>query len=227
MVRMIREIDVRAVLPAIHVPTLVIHRSGDRINPPFCGRYVASHIPGARYFEQPGDHVLRFAEGKELETMFAEIDAFLEARWLPPQPASVLTTILRIDGVVNERSMPQVRAHRGRLRERTADGILATFDAPALAIRCADALRTDATATGTHLRAGIHTGEVELIGESVCGASIEIASGVAALAQADEILVSRTVKDLVVGSGITFADRGSHELAGVPESWPLLAVNAT
>jgi DNA-binding SARP family transcriptional activator/pimeloyl-ACP methyl ester carboxylesterase len=225
MARMIRDIDVRAALPAIHAPSLVIHRSGDRINPTFCGRYIASHIPGARYFEQPGDHVLRFAEGEELETMFAEIEAFLGASRLTSQPASVLTTILRIDGVVNEASVAHVRAHRGRLRERVADGMLATFDAPALAIRCADAIRTDVAGGGTRLRAGIHTGEVELIGESVCGTSIEIAGDVAALAQPDEILVSRTVKDLVVGSGITFADRGSHELAGTPESWPLLAVD--
>jgi len=227
MTRMIREIDVRAVLPAIHVPTLVIHRSGDRINPPFCGRYIASHIPGARYFEQPGDHVLRFAEGEELETMFAEIDAFLDTSRLTPQPASVLTTILWGDGVVGEASVTQVRGHRGLLRERTADGMLATFDAPAQAIRCAAAIRTDAAARGTQRRAGIHTGEVELIGERVCGASIEIARDLAALAQNDEILVSRTVKDLVVGSGITFADRGSHKLAGTPESWPLLAVIET
>jgi DNA-binding SARP family transcriptional activator/pimeloyl-ACP methyl ester carboxylesterase len=224
MARMIREIDVRAALPAVHVPTLVIHRSGDRINPPFCGRYIAEHIPGARYFEQPGDHVLRFAEGEELESMFAEIGDFLEASTPTLQPASVLTTILRIHGVVNETSVAQVRAHRGRLRERTADGMLATFDAPAQAIRCAYAIRTDAAAQRTQLRAGIHTGEVELIGDSVCGASIEIVRDVAALAEPDEILVSRTVKDLVVGSGITFADRGSHKLAGTPESWPLLAV---
>ncbi|HTX12989.1 MAG TPA: alpha/beta hydrolase [Solirubrobacteraceae bacterium] len=102
MVRMIREIDVRAILPAIHAPTLVIHRSGDQINPPFCGRYIAEHIPGARYFEQPGDHVLRFAEGEELETMLAEIDAFLKAGSPTPQPATVLTTILRIDGTLDE-----------------------------------------------------------------------------------------------------------------------------
>jgi DNA-binding SARP family transcriptional activator/pimeloyl-ACP methyl ester carboxylesterase len=225
MLRMIRNIDVRAALPAIHAPALVIHRSGDRINPPFCGRYIASHIPGARYFEQPGDHVLRFAEGEELETMLAEIEAFLAASSPTLQPASVLTTILRIDGVVSEASVAHVRAHRGRLRERTVDGMLATFDAPALAIRCADAIRTDAAAGGTQLRAGIHTGEVELTGAGVRGTSIEIAGDVAALARPDEILVSRTVKDLVVGSGITFADRGSHELAGIPGSWPLLAVN--
>jgi len=224
MARMIREIDVRAALPAIHVPTLVIHRSGDRINPPFCGRYIAEHIPGARYFEQPGDHVLRFAEGEELESMFAEIGDFLEASTPTRQATSVLTTILRIDGVVNDTSVAQGRAHRGRLRERPADGMLVTFDAPAQAIRCAYAIRTDAAALRTQVRAGIHTGEVELIGESVRGAAIEIVRDIAALAQPDEILVSRTVKDLVVGSGFTFADRGSHKLAGTTERWPLLAV---
>jgi len=225
MIRMIREIDVRAALPAIHLPTLVIHRSGDRINPPFCGRYIAEHIPGARYFEQPGDHVLRFAEGEELETMFAEIDRFLDASSLTRQSNSVLTTILRIDGIVGEASGAQVHAHRGRLRQRTAGGVLATFDAPALAIRCAHAIRADAAAGGIWLHIGIHTGEAKLIGDSVWGTSIEIANDIAALAQPDEILVSRTVKDLVVGSGITFVDRGSHKLAGTSESWSLLAVN--
>lgn len=157
--------------------------------------------------------------------MFAEINGFLDASRLTLQPASVLTTALRIDGIVNEANVGRVRAYHGTLRERTADRMLATFDAPALAIRCADAIRTEAAAGGRQLRAGIHTGEVELIGEGVCGAPLEIASDLAALAQPDEILVSRTVKDLVVGSGISFADRGSHELASTAESWPLLAVN--
>jgi pimeloyl-ACP methyl ester carboxylesterase len=226
IVRMIRAIDVRAVLPAIHVPTLVIHRSGDRINPPFCGRYIAEHIRGARYFEQPGDHILRFAEAEELETMFAELDAFLAASKLAlaPQPATFLTTILRIDGLVNEASIAHLRTHRGRLREQTADGMLATFEAPALAIRCAVAIRADAAVGRPQPRAGIHTGEVELIGERIRGTSIEIAGELAALAQPSEILISRTVRDLVVGSGITFADRGWYRPPGAREHWPLLAV---
>ncbi len=226
MIRLIREIDVRAALPAIHVPTLVIQRAGDRINPPFYGRYIASHIAGARYFEQAGDHVLRFAEGEELETLFAEIEGFLEASRPVPPRASVLTTILRIEGAVSGATVASVSGHRGCLREQTDDGLLATFDAPALAIRCAAAIRVDAAADGTHVRAGIHTGEVDLSDGSVRGASVEIAGDVVALAQRGEILVSRTVRDLVVGSGITFADRGSHALSGAAESWQLLAVNS-
>jgi DNA-binding SARP family transcriptional activator/pimeloyl-ACP methyl ester carboxylesterase len=224
MARMIREIDVRAALPAIHVPTLVIQRSGDRINPPFHGRYLASHISGARYFEQPGDHVLRFAEGEELEALFAEIDEFLGAARAAPQSTCVLTTVLCIGGIVDEASVAQVRAYRGYLRELSAERLVATFDAPAVAVRCADAIRAAATSGGTQPRAGIHTGEVEIIGERVAGLPVRIAADVAALAQNGEILVSRTVKDLVVGSAIDFADRGAHELTDIPGSWSVFAV---
>jgi DNA-binding SARP family transcriptional activator/pimeloyl-ACP methyl ester carboxylesterase len=226
MIRMIREIDVRAALPAIHVPTLVIQRLGDRINPPFYGRYLASHIAGARYFEQPGDHVLRFAEGDELDGLFAEIEDFLAAT--PPAPARVrvLTTILLAAPVGDARTSQHVRSHRGRLRRSTADSMLATFDAPGQAIRCAAAIRGDAAAHGVQSRAGIHTGEVDLIDEDIMGISLEIAESVAARADAGDILVSRTVKDLVVGSGISFAQRGSYSLTASDDDWPLFVVTA-
>jgi DNA-binding SARP family transcriptional activator/pimeloyl-ACP methyl ester carboxylesterase len=227
MIRMIREIDVRPALPAIHVPTLVIQRLGDRINPPFYGRYLASHIAGARYFEQPGDHVLRFAEGDELDGLFAEIEDFLAATPPAPERARVLTTILLAGPVGDVGTSQHVRLHRGRLRRSTAPSILATFDAPGQAIRCAAAIRDDAATQGVRFRAGIHTGEVNLVDDDIDGISLEIAERVAACADAGDILVSRTVKDLVVGSGISFAPRGSYPLTATDDHWPLFAVTAT
>jgi DNA-binding SARP family transcriptional activator/pimeloyl-ACP methyl ester carboxylesterase len=222
MMRMIRDIDVRAVLPALHVPTLVIQRLDDRITPPCHGRYLASHIAGARYFEQPGDHSLRFAASGNFEELVAELTGFLDQVTRQREPDRVLATILRakIQGDPGD----LVRGHRGRLIRTTADGILATFDAPGQAIRCAAAVRDDAAAAGIPVRAGIHTGEVDLVGEEIAGLSVQITDQVAALARPAEILVSRTVKDLVAGSGITFAERGSHALNGPPDEWPLFAV---
>jgi DNA-binding SARP family transcriptional activator/pimeloyl-ACP methyl ester carboxylesterase len=226
MIRMIRAIDVRAALPAIHVPTLVIQRLGDRINPPFYGRYLASHIAGARYFEQPGDHVLRFAERDEIDVLFAEIEDFLATTPPTTEHARVLTTILLAKGTRDIEASPHVRSHRGRMRTGTPNTIIATFDAPGQAIRCAAAIREAAAAHGTQARAGIHTGEVEPVGEDIAGLSVKIAESVAARAHAGEILVSRTVKDLVVGSGITFTPRGSYPLTST-DDWPLFAVTAT
>jgi class 3 adenylate cyclase len=245
MSRIIRDIDVRAVLPAIHVPTLVIQRLDDRITPPCHGRYLASHIPGARYFEQPGDHSLRFAAGGTSEALYAEITGFLAQTSSRRDPERVLATILlakfaddrtTMADYQGQRAAPDVLAgpggaaadlvhsHRGRLVRTTADGILATFDAPAQAIRCAATLRDDLTVAGIRVQAGIHTGEVALAGADITGPTVEIAGQVAALAQPTEVLVSRTVKDLVAGSGILFAERGSHALNGPADEWPLFAV---
>jgi class 3 adenylate cyclase len=243
LTQMIHDIDVRAVLPAIHVPTLVIQRLGDRITPPCHGRYLASHIAGARYFEQPGDHSLRFAASGDNDALFAEITGFLAESSAAGQiPDRVLTTILRATaaraagasgtagadgGAGDEMSGPAgdlVRGHRGRLIRTAREGILATFDAPGQAIRCAAAVLEDAAAAGIQIRAGIHTGEVDLAGEGISGASVQITDRVAALARPAEILVSRTVKDLVTGSGISFADRGRHVLDGPSEQWSLFAV---
>ena len=186
IVRMIREIDVRAVLPAIHVPTLVIQRLRRPIMTPPChGRYLASHIAGARYFEQPGDHALRFAGSGDIDGLFDEIEDFLTGAPRPRDPDRVLATILLAEAVDSTAhadkasDRPQaghldahsaaisqrVRSHRGRLRESTAQSILATFDAPGQAIRCAAAIRDNAAAHGIQLRAGIHTGEVDLAGD--------------------------------------------------------------
>jgi pimeloyl-ACP methyl ester carboxylesterase/class 3 adenylate cyclase len=245
MSRMIRDIDVRAVLPAIRVPTLVIQRLDDRITPPCHGRYLAAHIAGARYFEQPGDHSLRFAASGNSEALYAEITGFLTQASHRSDPDRVLATILhaKIAGDrttmadhQGQRPAPGVRAdagwaaadlvqvHRGRLVRSTADAIVATFEAPGQAVRCAVAMRDDATAAGIQVRAGIHTGEVALAGEDIAGPSVQITDRVAALARPAEILVSRTVKDLVTGSGIVFAERGSYPLYGPADEWPLFAV---
>jgi DNA-binding SARP family transcriptional activator/pimeloyl-ACP methyl ester carboxylesterase len=241
MLRMIREIDVRAVLPAIQVPTLVIQRGGDRINPPFYGRYLASHIDGARYFEQPGDHVLRFAAGGDLDALFAEIEQFLAASPSPPHRARVLTTIVFAEAAhdttaegdaarhrqaldIGEVAGRHVRTHRGRLRNSTKTSILATFDAPGQAIRSAATIRDNAAALRIQLRAGIHTGEADVLGDQVGGVSVDIAKCVGRRGNPGEILVTRTVKDLVVGSAIKFADRGSHQLAETTDRLPLYAV---
>jgi DNA-binding SARP family transcriptional activator/pimeloyl-ACP methyl ester carboxylesterase len=235
MLRMIRDIDVRAVLPAIHVPTLVIQRLDDRITPPCHGRYLASHIAGARYFEQPGDHWLRFAADGDSDALCAEIAGFLASTAQPGDHGRVLATVLQVQ-VTSERSAEDqadtwgkaarqlIRGHRGRLVRATADAIMATFDAPGQAIRCAAAVLDDAAALGIQIRAGIHTGEVDLVGDDITGTSVQITDRVVTLAGPAEILVSRTVKDLVTGSGISFTERGSHELSGAGDQWPLFAV---
>jgi DNA-binding SARP family transcriptional activator/pimeloyl-ACP methyl ester carboxylesterase len=240
VIRMIRAIDVRSVLPAIGVPVLIIQRHGDRITPPCHGRYLADHLPHARYFEQPGDHVLWVGD---TDAVFTQIREFLAAVRHPPGPDRVLATILctAIAGPATSEARPgdrrsslldacqaagrrDIESFRGRLINSTAGGILATFDGPGRAIRCAAELRGAAADLGIPTRAGVHTGEVELRGEDVTGLSIQVAAQVAALAQPAEILVSRTVKDLVAGSGISFADRGNHQLSGIGDQWPLYAV---
>jgi DNA-binding SARP family transcriptional activator/pimeloyl-ACP methyl ester carboxylesterase len=229
MTRMIHDIDVRALLPTVHVPTLVIQRRSDRITPPCHGRYLAAHIAGARYFEQAGDHSLRFAASGDSDALCAEIAGFLEATAQPGDPDRVLATILRAtpDAMIDQAQGQVgglVRGYRGRLIRTTADGILATFDAPGQAIRCAGAVREGAAAVGIQIRAGIHTGEVDLVGEDIAGISVQITDRVAALARPAEILVSRTVKDLVTGSDITFAERGSYALNRTSDKWSLYAV---
>jgi pimeloyl-ACP methyl ester carboxylesterase len=233
IVRMIRQIDVRAVLPAIHLPTLVIQRLDDRMTPPCHGRYLASHITGARYFEQRGDHSLRFAGSGDSDALIDEIQDFLTSAPRPRDPDRVLAAILLAEAADSpptaaEAGQPpasqRVRSYRGRLIKSTRASVLATFAAPGQAIRCAAALRDDAAARGIQLRAGIHAGEVDLIGDDIAGASVHITHSITALAQPAEILVSPAVKDLVLGTGILFADRGLHELGGIADRWPLFAV---
>ena len=236
IVAMIRQIDVRAVLPAIHVPTLVIQRLDDRMTPPCHGRYLASHISGARYFEQRGDHALRFAGGGDGDALIDEIEDFLASDPGSRDPDRVLAAILVAEATGVSQQAPAVQhvhSYRGRLIATNRDEVVATFAAPGQAIRCAAALRDDAAARGIQLRAGIHIGEVDPVGEAdptgddLIGPSAHITRSIAALAQPDEILVSRAVKDLVVGTGISFADRGGHELIGVSDHWQLFAVTSS
>ena len=244
IIEMIREIDVRAVLPTIQVPTLVIQRRDDIMTPRCHGRYLASHVPNARYFEQPGDHSLRFAGSGDIDALFDELEDFLTSASHRGNANRVLTTIL-LAQVTDVAASPgnaagggpagpsdaeiasisrRVGSHRGRLRATTAESVLATFDAPGQAIRCAAAVRDDASGRRIQLRAGIHTGEVDLVGDQIEGICVDIVNRITQCAQPPEILVSRTVKDLVLGSGISFENRGSRRLTGNAEQWPLFAV---
>jgi class 3 adenylate cyclase len=235
--------DIRDVLPTVGVPTLVLHR---RDNPHFRidhGRYLASHIKGARFVELPGrDHV--FFVG-DTSTMLDEIETFLTGVRGGLRADRVLATVLFTDIVGSTEQAARlgdrawrslldshdqtvaevIGRYRGRLVKTTGDGVLATFDGPARAIQCACSLRDEVRKLGVDVRAGLHTGEVEVRGDDVGGIGVHIAARVAALAEAGAVWVSRTVTDLVVGSGIKFHDRGEHELKGVPGLWRLFAVD--
>jgi class 3 adenylate cyclase len=235
------ENDLRGVLPAIRVPTLVLHRAGNRFIGVGHGRYLAEHIAGANFVEVPGDDHL-FHVG-ETETMLDEIEEFLTGARPVPEVDRVLATVLFTDIVGSTERLAalgdrawralldahheivrrELARHRGREIEFAGDGMLATFDGPARAIRCACAITEAVRALGIEIRAGLHTGEVELAGAAVRGIAVHIGARVAAEAGAGEVLVSSTVKDLVAGSGIRFADRGVRVLKGVPGDWRLFS----
>jgi pimeloyl-ACP methyl ester carboxylesterase len=237
------QFDVRPILPTITAPTLVIHARDDLI-PVQGGRYLADHIPGARILEVDGkDHVPWLADPDRITT---EIQEFLTgSHAAPSQSHRALRTVLFTDMVASTERAAVAGDERWRavlhrfgeitteLTERfggtvvksTGDGHLATFDGPTQAIRCAEALRTDAETLGIEIRAGIHTGECELLDADIGGIAVHIAARICGQAGAGEILASRTVRDLVVGSGTGFEDRGSVELRGVPGTWQLLAVD--
>jgi len=236
-------IDVRPILPTITAPTLVIHARDDAA-PVQSGRYLADHIPGARYLEVDGaDHAPWFTEPDRILT---GIEEFLTGRHAaPPQSHRALRTVLLTDIVASTQHAAAAGDERwravlhrfgeitaeltqrfgGTVVKSTGDGHLATFDGPTQAIRCAEALRGDAETLGIEIRAGIHTGECELLDNDIGGLAVHIAARICGHAGAGDILVSRTVRDLVVGSGTGFEDRGTVELRGVPGTWQLLAVN--
>jgi pimeloyl-ACP methyl ester carboxylesterase len=235
------EIDVRHVVPSVHVPALVIHRRYDRLVNVRHGRWLAEHLPNARYVELPGDdHAIWF---EDPEVALGEVEEFLTGSRSAPEPDRVLATVLFTDIVdstataaslgdaawrrVLERHQATVSdalaRFKGREIKSTGDGHLATFDGPARAIRCAREILESSRHQGIRLRAGLHTGECEVMGDDIGGMAVHIAARVSSLAGPDEVLVSRTVKDLVVGSGIDFEDRGSHTLKGVPDEWRLWA----
>jgi class 3 adenylate cyclase len=233
--------DLRSILPTIQVPTLVIHRKEDRASLVEHGRYLAAHIPDARYAELPGDEHLPYVG--DTETIVAEIEEFLTGM-RHVDADRVLATILFCD-IVHSTDLVselgdrrwrdvldsyyamirrQLERFRGREVKTIGDGLLATFDGPARAIRCAQAIRDGARQLGLEVRVGLHTGEVEMMGDDIGGLAVHIGERVCASAGSGEVLASRTVVDLVAGSGITFEDRGEHELKGVPGRWQLHAV---
>jgi class 3 adenylate cyclase len=239
--RMAFDIDVRSVVPAISVPTLVVHRTGDSVCNVENGRFLARQIPGAVYVELPGADHAPWADGNEI---VAEIREFLTGVREPADPESILATVLFTDIVgsteraaalgderwralldIHDRAVrEELRRFRGREVNTTGDGFVASFDGAARALRAAVAIRNATGRLGVEVRCGVHTGECELRGDDLAGLAVHIAARVGALAAPGEVLVSRTVKDLVAGSGIEFHDRGDHQLKGVPGSWQLFAV---
>jgi pimeloyl-ACP methyl ester carboxylesterase len=235
------ENDVRGVLPAIRVPALVMHRQGNRFIDIEHGRYLAQHIPGARFVALPGDDHL-FHAG-ETAMLLDEVEEFLTGARPVPDVDRVLATLLLTDIVGSteraaglgdrawrallERHHEIVRGelerYRGREVEMVGDGVLATFDGPARAIRCACSIAEAVRSLGIEVRAGLHTGEIELGGGAVRGIAVHIGARVAAESGPGEVWVSSTVKDLVAGSGIRFSDRGFRVLRGVPGEWRLFA----
>ncbi len=238
------ELDCREVLPAIRVPTLIVHRTGERVAKVEAARYMAERIPGAKLVELPGiDH--SFTMG-EWEPVVDEIEQFLTGV-RPQRPVDrVLATVLFTDivgstaravDVGDHRWRELLSAHNALIRralerfggtevKTTGDGFLATFAGPSRAIECGRALHHDVRELGIEIRVGLHTGECELIGEDVGGLAVHIGARVAALAEPREVLVSSTVKDLVAGSGIEFDDRGSHVLKGIPGEFQLFAIRS-
>jgi pimeloyl-ACP methyl ester carboxylesterase len=236
------QMDVRHLLPTISVPTLVVHRTGDRMCPVEGGRYLAAHIPGAQLVELPGDDHMPWVGGAE--AVLAEIRAFLTGDRQPIELDRVLATVLFTDivgsteraaalgdrrwRVLREQHDTIVRRELTRNRgceiETAGDSFLARFDGPARAVRCALAIVEALRPVGIDVRAGLHTGECELRGDRLGGIAVHIGARIAASAGAGEVLVSSTVKDLVAGSGLRFAERGTHVLKGVPDEWRLFAV---
>jgi pimeloyl-ACP methyl ester carboxylesterase/class 3 adenylate cyclase len=240
--RMNTQADLRAVLPTIRVPTLVIHRTDDRDVNVEEGRWIAEQIPGARYVELPGiDHVPWVGNQDDV---LDEIEEFLIGARPAPEPDRVLATVLFTDiagstaravelgdrrwrellEVHHAAVRRQLERFRGREVDMAGDGFLATFDGPARGVRCARAIVDAVREVGLDLRAGLHTGECELVNGGVRGIAVHTGARVAAQARPGEVLVSSTVKDLTAGSGIEFEDRGEHELKGVPGEWRLYAV---
>jgi class 3 adenylate cyclase len=243
--RMNRDMDIRAILPTIRVPTLVLNRTGDPVAPIDAVREMTARIPGARLIEFPGDtHTI--SGTPEMEAILDAIEEFVTGERPAPVIDRVLTTVLFIDiagsteraAALGDRAWRTllgdhhrlVRAELGRFHGReidtAGDGTFATFDGPARAVRCAQAIASALQPLGIGIRAGAHTGEVELDGDDVRGIAVHIGARIAARARPSEVLVSSTVKDLTAGSGIVFADAGEHDLKGVPDRWRLYRVLA-
>ena len=240
LLELLSEIDIRAVLPSVRAPCLVIGGASGMLAEQ--SRYLAEHLPDARLATLDGaDHYPWFGD---IHAVVSEVQEFLTGVRPAPEPDRVLATVLFTDIVGSTERAAQLGDHhwrdllersytltrkemarfRGREVKTTGDGFLATFDGPARAIRCACAISDGSRTLGVRVRAGLHCGECELMGEDIGGIAVHIAARVAAMAGADEVLVSSTVKDLVAGSGIRFEDRGAHALKGVPDEWRLYDV---
>jgi class 3 adenylate cyclase len=240
------EVDVRAVLPTVRVPTLVVQHSDNVIIPPAKGKYIAEHIPGAKYVELLGRNWYHQVE-PGWRASFQEISEFLTGHHADVADDRVLATVLFTDIVDSTRRASEIGdrdwhalldAHdavvrsqltrfRGREVNTSGDGFLAMFDGPQRAIRCAMAIRDAVQALGIEVRAGLHTGECEIRGDGIGGIAVHIGARVSALAGPNDVLVSSTLRDLVIGSGLEFEARGAHELKGVPGEWHLFAVGST
>jgi pimeloyl-ACP methyl ester carboxylesterase len=242
VVEALTQLDVRDILPSVRVPTLILHRTGDMIASVEGARYMAEQIPNARLVEFEGaDHVPFVGD---VDVVVDEIEEFLTGTRQGRAPTRVLATVLFTDIVDSTRKAAelgdrrwrdllerhdaavrlQLERFRGREVKTVGDGFLATFDGPARAIECASAIRDAVRPLGIEVRAGLHTGECEVIGDDIGGMAVNIGARVGALAETGEVLVSSTVKDLVVGASIDFLDRGTHDLKGVPDEWRLFAV---
>lgn len=241
--RLARHIDLRPILPAISVPTLILNRKRELFVPVEHARYLAQHIPGAQLREfEGGDHSPWLGDSDPVVSTIAEF-----VTGAPPAPAldRVLATVLFTDLVSSTEqlvdegdarwkeiitrhdqvALEEVRRHGGRLVKTTGDGVVATFDGPTRGVRCAQVLRERSAQLGLRMRAGLHTGEIELVGEDIGGIGVVIASRITSLAQDGEVLVSRTVRDLSAGSGISFGNRGVEKLKGVPDEWSIFGVD--
>jgi len=236
------QMDIRQVLPAIRVPTLILHSVNDRNLDVRGSRYLAERIPGAKLIELSGpDHVPWLSDA---DIVVDEVEEFLTGARHAPEPERVLATVMFTDIVgASERAAGlgdrrwhdlldshhalirrQLNHFRGREIDTAGDGFLATFDGPARAVRCASTISDGVRSLGIEVRAGLHTGECEMMGDKLAGIAVHIGSRVAALARPGEVLVSSTVKDLVAGSGLSFQDRGIQSLKGIPGEWRLFAV---
>jgi class 3 adenylate cyclase len=241
LTKMFMDIDVRDIVPSVRTPTLVLHRRHDRLVNVRHSRWLAEHLPDARLVELEGDdHDPRY---ERVDEWLGEVQEFLTGARAENPPERTLATVLFTDIVDSTRTATELGDRRwrevleghqrdvrraldrfnGREVKSTGDGFLATFDGPARAIYCARELIMSSQARGIRIRAGLHTGECELMGDDIGGIAVHIAARVTAHAGPGDVLVSRTVKDLVAGSGIQFSDRGSHTLKGISDKWQLHA----
>jgi class 3 adenylate cyclase len=236
------DIDVRDLLPTVSQPTLVLHRRGDRAVNRRAGQYLADHIPGARYAELDGiDHAIYVGD---VDSVIDEIEQFMTGTRRAVEVDRIITTVMFVDIVGSTRTAAalgdrtwhdllatttaalrtQLTTHRGREVKTLGDGLMATFDGPARSIRCAKAMIEATAPLGIQLTVGLHTGEVEVTqDDDIAGLAVHLAARIGSAAQAGEILVSRTVRDLVAGSAIEFDDRGEHDFKGIPEPWRVYA----